>query len=205
MLLLQQWKLFNHCEYVAYCYGCLIKQNNQPLSLHLTHLYKLVDTSYNKFVVFWNYLLIYVALIKFYFYQNVTQKNISELISSTNFLYNIVYRGMTWLIYLLCLHVWKSYIITKWCDSVFTCNWKMQMFIFVWPRMIIWKKKYGYHWIPLWVHSPTTTCYIFLTFFHSFKWVTITNIWASPWENLSLGFPKKWVSNQSPQLQRLAR
>ena len=30
-------------------------------------------------------------------------------------------------------------------------------------------------------------------------------IWASLRENLSLGFPTKRVSNQSPQLQRLAR
>ena len=30
-------------------------------------------------------------------------------------------------------------------------------------------------------------------------------IWASSRENLSLGFPTKRVSNQSPQLQRLAR
>ena len=29
--------------------------------------------------------------------------------------------------------------------------------------------------------------------------------WASARENLSLGFPPKWVSNKSPQLQRLAR
>ena len=29
-------------------------------------------------------------------------------------------------------------------------------------------------------------------------------IWASSRENLSLGFPTKRVSNQSPQLQRLA-
>ena len=29
--------------------------------------------------------------------------------------------------------------------------------------------------------------------------------WASSRENLSSGFPKKRVSNQSPQLQRLAR
>ena len=32
-----------------------------------------------------------------------------------------------------------------------------------------------------------------------------TSIWASSRENLSLGFPTKRVSNQSPQLQRLAR
>ena len=31
------------------------------------------------------------------------------------------------------------------------------------------------------------------------------DIWASLRENLSLGFPTKQVSNQSPQLQRLAR
>ena len=29
--------------------------------------------------------------------------------------------------------------------------------------------------------------------------------WAASWENLCSGFPTKWVSNQSPQLQRLAR
>ena len=29
--------------------------------------------------------------------------------------------------------------------------------------------------------------------------------WASPRENLSSGFPPKRVSNQSPQLQRLAK
>ena len=31
------------------------------------------------------------------------------------------------------------------------------------------------------------------------------SIWASPQEDLSSGFPTKRVSNQSPQLQRLAR
>ena len=31
------------------------------------------------------------------------------------------------------------------------------------------------------------------------------DIWAPLRENLSLGFPTKQVSNQSPQLQRLAR
>ena len=31
------------------------------------------------------------------------------------------------------------------------------------------------------------------------------SIWASSRENLSSGFPTKQVSNQSPQLQRLAR
>ena len=33
---------------------------------------------------------------------------------------------------------------------------------------------------------------------------TLTINWASMRENLSLGFPKKRDSNQSPQLQRLA-
>ena len=31
------------------------------------------------------------------------------------------------------------------------------------------------------------------------------NIWASLWENLSSGLPTKWDSNQSAQLQKLAR
>ena len=33
----------------------------------------------------------------------------------------------------------------------------------------------------------------------------LVNMWASSRENLSSGFPTKRVSNQSPQLQRLAR
>ena len=37
------------------------------------------------------------------------------------------------------------------------------------------------------------------------KMVHVIIIWASSRENLSSGFPTKQVSNQSPQLQRLAR
>ena len=36
----------NHQVYIAYYYGCLILQHNQPLSPLLAHLYKLVDNSY---------------------------------------------------------------------------------------------------------------------------------------------------------------
>ena len=39
----------------------------------------------------------------------------------------------------------------------------------------------------------------------SYVFATYTYIWASPRENLSLGFPSKWGSNQSPQLQRFTR
>ena len=35
--------------------------------------------------------------------------------------------------------------------------------------------------------------------------VKVENTWTSSRENLSLGFPSKWDSNQSHQLQRLAR
>ena len=37
------------------------------------------------------------------------------------------------------------------------------------------------------------------------KYVRVHSKWASPRENLSSGFPPKRVSNQSPQLQRLAK
>ena len=57
----------NRQVYVAYYYGCLIYQHNQPLSLPLTHQYKFVSSSYNVFAFFLNRILICVDLIQIFF------------------------------------------------------------------------------------------------------------------------------------------
>ena len=110
-------------------------------------------------------------------------------------------------------------IIVLWTDLAhfwqFSCGWidhfengpiHVRSSFTKWSFRYVTAHLYITHWYlirSLWRGRGTLLGYVKRVLMYTYCDVCVT-IWASSGENLSLSFPTKWDSNQSPQLLRLA-